>query len=122
MNFIDNNYHIGKDDIHEGVPNQINTSFTLDEIAYKLTDRCLSENAFCYISKDNKNKTKYPHLITAINTVFWLLKSANNRPVFMVINGYDWEMTDGFYFFIGLHDSIKEKLIKLSEDRLNCKE
>jgi hypothetical protein len=121
--FIDNNHYIGKDDVHEGKADQINVSHELDTLSEKLNDGCLASNAFCVIRNEEKKKKAHMyHLISAVNAVFWLIKAANNRPIFMLMDNYSCENTQGFYFFIGQHDEIKEKLIKLADERSNLKE
>jgi len=118
MDFIDNHHYIGKDELHDGKADQINTSYELDKIASKLTHECLLQSAFCFIPKDTNKKPQYSHLITAINTIYWLLKSANNKPVFMIMDGHGLiDTTLGFYYFIGNHDDIKNKLLKLYDDK-----
>jgi hypothetical protein len=124
MEFIENNNYIGADDVEDGKSEQINTSHQLDTIARKLRHGTLSSVAFMSIGKDeDKKKPKFCHLITAINTVYALIKASNNMPIFMISDGnYDWEDSHGFYFFIGHHEDIKNKLLKLCEDSINLKD
>ncbi len=118
MSFITNVNHVDKED---GKSEQLNTSMSLDTLASKLNRFCLSEAANAYLERDH-NKTRFADLLSGMSTIYWLIKTSNNKPIFIVQNSYDPESTDGFYFFIGTHQEIENKLKKLAENSENLKQ
>lgn len=122
MSFVENtNYLANKQSDEQGDPFSINQSSELNEIAEKLIGRVLEDTCECYIPKETKEKARIVDNISSITATFRLIKRANNRPVFLVMNHYSVEGTDGFFFFIGTQQEIKAKLIKLCQEQFNLK-
>jgi len=115
--WLNNILYISEKEDNDGDINQINQSAELNDLAAKLTENCLGDNAISCYRQDN-SKARVFDLLNIMGLLFNLLKTAT-EPVFLITRHYDCEKNEAFYFFIGPKTKIKESLLKLSEDRNN---
>lgn len=117
--YIENTNYLSKEDIakgDEGSSYQINRSSELDELAGKLSDDTLRDNCETFLPKSENNKARMSDLLNGMCMMFNLMRRANFQPIFLVMRQWDWRTVNGFYFFIGTHQHIKARLLKLIED------
>lgn len=100
---------------------EINKSYELNEIAERLVPSCLESVCDVFVPKESKTKARVVDLLSGMAGVFKIIKIANDRPVFLIQNHFDWEVATGFFFFIGTHEEVRQKLLKLTEERYNLK-
>lgn len=120
MSLVQNTNYLGDNDKMElGHLGMINQSSTLDELAQKLRPDALQDASHVFIPKETRAKSRMVDLLSAIAAGYKLMCDAVSSPVFLIQHDYDWERAEGYYFFIGTQEEIKQKLLKLSEDRDN---
>jgi hypothetical protein len=120
MSYIENTFYISsKDEDKTGLTMMINQSDELDDLAEKLVESTLHENAKFIVTKSGSSKARFVDLINAVTATYAIIQQANGRPVFLVKDHY--ENPTGYYFFIGSHDEIKQKLQELSRVECNLK-
>lgn len=123
MSYIENTFYLGMDhETEQGECDLINQSSMLDALAQKLRPSVLQGASDVYLPMETKSKARMVDLLSGLSAIYKLVRQAHNSPVFIVQHHSSWESADGFYFFIGTQEEIKQKLLKLSEDRYNLVE
>lgn len=111
MSYVDN-----LNETDDEVFSSINHSLVLNTLAKEIVSDYLKDACDVYIPRETKSKARTIDLVSGIAGAFKLIKMADGKPVYLVQEHYSWEYANGFYFFIGTHDQIEQKLLELSKN------